>query len=126
MEYRGYDRPAKCHLQRHKPLHTELFQQHSRLPHQHEPRLHEALDPAAALGRPDRKICRRIFKSRQVQDANTATHPREAQPEIGVFGDVPRVPSSRPEQVLLAEMRTYVASAPSASCRFDPQRRGRK
>jgi hypothetical protein len=77
----------------------------------HEPGLNPPLEPARSLRKPFRKRLRRDLLSGQRNRFGAITEPLEPEPEIGVLGDVERIPSADRVEYVAAEVRPYVANA---------------
>src|SRR5262249_19410641 len=62
--------------------------------HVHEPGLHPSLEPARALPNPIANPCRRFFVGRGIDHARPVAEASEPHAEIGILGDVVRIPSA--------------------------------
>ena len=70
----------------------------------HQPGLHVALEPARALLHPARQRRRRLLEGRRVQHRDAKARTRQPDAEIGVLGDVERIPGPGIAQHPGAEM----------------------
>ena len=91
---------------------SELRTGPCRIAHVDEPGLHPALEPAGALGQPVAQSLRRILPRWRVDHAAPVAVARQAHGEVGILGDVVRVPAPDLLQRRATEMRPYVAKAP--------------
>src|SRR5690606_7153875 len=93
---------------------SQLAPQPRRPAHMHQPRLDPAFKPSRALRAPGGEILRRLLESRQIDDPDAIAEPLEPHAEIRILRDVVRVPAADRVERAAAEVRPYVAKAPSA------------
>ena len=111
-------RAADHHLESEEAARPELAPQLMRGAHMHQPGLHIALEPARALAEPAHQACaappQRWWRKAWRSDSPS----REPDAEIGILGDVERVPRHEPFQRRHAEMVRGAAERDrQASCR---------
>src|SRR5215204_688530 len=83
---------------------TKFSEQAARRPHVHGPGLHPAFHPAGALAQPRAKARRRLFIGRRIDNGCAVAETREPHAEIGVLGNVVRIPGADLAQRGGAEM----------------------
>ncbi|ODS00445.1 hypothetical protein AUC69_00825 [Methyloceanibacter superfactus] len=104
MHQRRQHGAAHHHLKGEEAARAELPPQGAGLAHMHEPGLHETLEPAGALADPAAEPARRFLVGGGGDHLATITGPRQPRAEIGVLGDVERVPRHQPFQCRDAKM----------------------
>ena len=72
--------------------------------HVHEPRLHVALVPTRPLANPVDTVHICFFERDRVEHSGAVPLARDAHPEIGVLGDVERIPRTELDEHVLAEV----------------------
>ena len=87
----------------------------------HQQRLHVALDPARALANPVVGVAARFLERGRVDDADAIALLADADAEIGVLGDVERVPGVQLAQHVGAEMVRRAAERDRHVEPFEPR-----
>ena len=85
-------------------LEAECTQQGQRMTHMHQPRLHVAFDPARALTNPITYLAVRFFICGRVDHPGAIAMLEHANAQVGVFGDVERIPRAQFTQPLGVEV----------------------
>ncbi len=104
MDQRGQHAATDHELERHKAREAEIGEQPDRRPHVHRPRLHPPFEPARALAQPRAETRRRFLVGGRAHDRRAIAEAREPDAEIGVLGDVVRIPGAGCPQRRGAEM----------------------
>ena len=104
VHHRRQDRCAQCQLHGYKTSKAHFSEGGSRLPHQDELRLQEALQPTRPLRKPHASLMRRRFQSWRKDHANARPPPGKARSQIGIFGHVPSIPVASLDETVAIEM----------------------
>lgn len=90
---------------------SEVAPEPQGMAHVHQIRLYPAFDPACALTAPRPPFRGGFFRGFRPDDANIVTQSRNANAEVGIFGDVERVPAAALQEKVAAKVRYCVANA---------------
>ncbi len=104
MEQWSNDRAAERRLHGYELSGAELAEGFSRASHQNEPGLEIAFQPTAALRQPDAEGVWRIFMCNRSKAPDDQTCSRDTHTKIGVFRDIPGVPTAKASQGLRSKV----------------------
>ena len=113
MQQHRSEHAGEQHLRHQEGAEAELPRRADRIAHMDQPGLGPALEPARALRQPYVEPGRSRLVGRARYGLGPVAETGQPQAKIGVLGDIVRVPSADLLQRRAAEMRCYVASAPS-------------
>ena len=121
MHERRQNERAHQGMKSERAAHPELSIEPPRPPRVHEVGLHPPLEPAGALPDPLADCSRRLLPRGRCQDGRAPAPPRHAETEVGILGDVERIPASGGDEGVAAEM---VRRAAERYGQAEPRQRG--